>query len=64
MVEPTKADYEKARETWAARVINIGCELEAAKAGFDYCSNKIDEFPEEEEDEVPEEVKEIVEAVK
>ncbi len=62
MTEPTKKDYEKAREVWAARVINIECELVAAKAGFEYCSKKIKECPEE--DPMPEEVKEVIEAVK
>ena len=61
-MEPTKEDYEKAREVWAARVINIRAELVAAQAGYDYCADKIKEFPEE--DPMPEEAKEVIDAVK
>lgn len=64
MKEPTKKDYEKARDIWAARVINIEAELIAARAGFGFCQDKFDEFPEEEEDPMPEEAKAMVEAVK
>ena len=61
MTEPTKEDYNKAREIWAARVINIEAELVAAKAGFEYCANKVAEFPED--DPMPEEIKDIVKEV-
>ena len=58
MKEPTKEDYSKARDIWAARVINIEAELVAARAGFGYCSDKFNEFPED--DPMPKEVKELV----
>ena len=61
-MEPTKQDYEKARETWAARVINIEAELRAAQAGYDYCAQKAKEMPDE--DPMPEPAKEILDAVK
>lgn len=58
MAEPTKKDYEKAREVWAARVINIEAELVAARAGFGFCADKYEEFPEEADpDPKPEELK-------
>lgn len=58
MKEPTKEDYSKARDIWAARVINIKAELVAAQAGFDFCQTKFEELPEE--DPMPEGVKELV----
>lgn len=61
-MEPTKEDYEKAREVWAARVINIRAELVAAEAGYNHCATKAKELPDE--DPMPEEAKEMVEAVK
>ena len=57
----TKKDYEKAREVWAARIINIECELHAAKAGYDFVEKKFSEFPDD--DPMPEEVKDIVKEV-
>ena len=59
MGEPTKKDYGNARDIWAARVINIEAELVAARAGFGFCSDKFDEFPEESEDPKPEGVDEL-----
>lgn len=58
MKEPTKEDYSKARDIWAARIINIEAELVAAKAGFGYVSDKFNEFPED--DPMPKEVKDLV----
>ena len=60
MIEPTKDDYSKARDVWAARVINIEAELVAARAGFGFCSDKFEEIPEPEEDPMPEGVKDLV----
>ena len=62
MPEPNKKDYENARDAWAARVINIEAELIAARAGFGFCADKVDEFLED--DPMPEEVKKIVDIVK
>lgn len=61
-MDPTKEDYKKAREVWAARVINIQAELVAAQAGYDYCATKAKEMPEE--DPMPEEAKVMLEATK
>lgn len=62
MAEPTKKDFAQARDAWAARVINIEAELIAARAGFGFCSDKFDEMPDE--DPMPKEVKEVLEAAK
>lgn len=49
MVEPTKKDYEQAREVWASRLINLQAEERACKAGFDFCAKKAKEAPEVED---------------
>ena len=56
--EVTKEDYQRARESWAARLINIEVEKEAAEAAVKFIANKINSMPDD--DPMPKDVKEIL----
>lgn len=59
-----KKDWETALKQYEAMLINNLINSEAYEKMIEVCENKIKEYPEEEKDPMPEEIKEVIKEVK
>jgi len=60
----TKEDWKRAREQFAALLVNSMVNIEGFRHQLEFIDEKLKEFPDESKDEMPEEIKEIVKELK